>query len=113
MKKATLLYLISLLIIVLPLFTACEKVIELDLDTQEKELVIDAHIDWEKGTTGQEQTILLSYTQPYYSQEAPEGASGATVLVADNQGNICCILSLYMSRALYKPKGKIGQGDIP
>ena len=88
MKKATLLYLISLLIIVLPLFTACEKVIELDLDTQEKELVIDAHIDWEKGTTGQEQTIQLSYTQPYYSQEAPEGASGATVLVADNQGNI-------------------------
>ncbi len=70
------------------LFTACEKVIELDLDTQEKELVIDAHIDWEKGTTGQEQTILLSYTQPYYSQEAPESASGATVLVADNQGNI-------------------------
>jgi len=88
MKKATLLYLISLLIIVLPLFTACEKVIELDLDTQEKELVIDAHIDWEKGATGQEQTILLSYTQPYYSQEAHEGASGATVLVADNQGNI-------------------------
>ena len=88
MKKATLLYFISLLIIVLPLFTACEKVIELDLDTQEKELVIDAHIDWEKGATGQEQTILLSYTQPYYSQEAPEGASGATVLVADNQGKI-------------------------
>lgn len=88
MKKATLLYPISLLIIILPFFTACEKVIELDLDTQEKELVIDAHIDWEKGTTGQEQTILLSYTQPYYSQEAPEGASGASVLVADNQGNI-------------------------
>ena len=88
MKKATLLYSISVLIMAFPLFTACEKVIELDLDTQEKELVIDAHIDWEKGTTGQEQTILLSYTQPYYSQETPEGASGATVLVADNQGNI-------------------------
>ena len=88
MKKANLLYSISFLIMAFPLFTACEKVIELDLDTQEKELVIDAHIDWEKGTTGQEQTILLSYTQPYYSQEAPEGASGATVLVADNQGNI-------------------------
>lgn len=88
MKKANLLYSISFLIMVFFLFTACEKVIELDLDTQEKELVIDAHIDWEKGATGQEQTILLSYTQPYYSQEAPEGASGATVLVADNQGNI-------------------------
>ena len=58
------------------------------MDTKEKELVIDANIDWEKGTTGQEQTIQLSYTQPYYSQEAPEGASGASVLVADNQGNI-------------------------
>ena len=88
MKKANLLYSISFLIMVFFLFTACEKVIELDLDTQEKELVIDAHIDWEKGATGQEQTILLIYTQPYYSQEAPESASGATVLVADNQGNI-------------------------
>ena len=88
MKKANLLYSISFLIMVFFLFTACEKVIELDLDTQEKELVIDAHIDWEKGATGQEQTILLSYTQPYYSQEAPESASGATVLVTDNQGNI-------------------------
>ena len=88
MKKANFLYSISFLIMVFFLFTACEKVIELDLDTQEKELVIDAHIDWEKGATGQEQTILLSYTQPYYSQEAPESASGATVLVTDNQGNI-------------------------
>ena len=88
MKKANSLRLIYLLATILPLFTACEKVIELDLDTKEKELVIDANIDWEKGTTGQEQTIQLSYTQPYYSQEAPEGASGASVLVADNQGNI-------------------------
>ena len=83
MKKANSLRLIYLLATILPLFTACEKVIELDLDTKEKELVIDANIDWEKGTTEQEQTI-----QPYYSQEAPEGASGASVLVADNQGNI-------------------------
>ena len=88
MKKANSLHLIYLLATILPLFTACEKVIELDLDTKEKELVIDANIDWEKGTTGQEQTIQLSYTQPYYSQEAPEGASGASVFVADNQGNI-------------------------
>ena len=88
MKKANSLRLIYLLATILPLFTACEKVIELDLDTKDKELVIDANIDWEKGATGQEQTIQLSYTQPYYSQEAPEGASGASVLVADNQGNI-------------------------
>ena len=87
MKKANSLRPIYLLATILPLFTACEKVIELDLDTKEKELVIDANIDWEKGATGQEQTIQLSYTQPYYSQEAPEGASGASILVADNQGN--------------------------
>jgi len=88
MKKANSLRLTYLLATILPLFTACEKVIELDLDTKEKELVIDANIDWEKGTTGQEQTIQLSYTQPYYSQEATEGVSGASVLVADNRGNI-------------------------
>jgi len=70
------------------IFSSCEKVIELDLDTQEKELVVDANIDWEKGTEGKIQTINLSYTSPYYySNQTPEGATGARVSVSDDQGN--------------------------
>ena len=88
MKTTNIPYPIGFLMMLLPLFSACEKVIELDLDTQAKELVIDAAIDWEKGTSGAVQTIQLSYTQPYYSQEAPEGASGATIMVVDDQRNL-------------------------
>ena len=100
MKKTILSHRIYLLSAIFPLFTACEKVIELDLDTQERELVVDAHIDWEKGTTGEAQTIELSYTLPYYSTQTPEGATGATITVTDDQGNVFPFLE--RSAGVYK-----------
>lgn len=80
MKK----HLKTLLFLSLTAFVGCEKVIELDLDTQKAELVVDASLDWEKGTLGNTQTIHLSYTQPYYSQQTPPVASGATLSVTDD-----------------------------
>ena len=38
-------------------FTSCEDVINVDLETSNPKLVIDASIKWQKGTTGNEQTI--------------------------------------------------------
>jgi hypothetical protein len=40
-------------------FSACEDVIEVDLDTASPKLVIDAALKWEKGTVGNQQTITL------------------------------------------------------
>ncbi|WP_372755199.1 DUF4249 domain-containing protein [Mariniflexile sp.] len=70
----------------LSVFT-CEDVIELDLNTAEPRLVIDASIKWYKDTSGKNQFIKLSLTAPYYSTEIPP-ATGATVTVSDQFNNV-------------------------
>lgn len=65
--------------------TSCEEVIEVDLDTAAPRLVIDARINWEKGTTGSEQTIRLTTTAPYYGNGVP-AVNGATVFITDENG---------------------------
>ncbi|MBL7712163.1 MAG: hypothetical protein JNL13_06860, partial [Chitinophagaceae bacterium] len=55
-------------LIVLPcvLLLSCTKVVVVDLKTAEPKLVVDASIDWVKGTPGHEQQIKLSTTTGYY-----------------------------------------------
>jgi hypothetical protein len=73
------------LIIALSLFlAACEKVIEVDLDTAAPRLVIDASIDWEKGAKGNEQKIKLSTTTAYYDSEFP-AVSGAAIVINNSK----------------------------
>lgn len=62
-----------------------EEVIKVDLETAEPRLVIDASIDWVKGTTGREQKIRLTTTTGYYDETFPI-VSGANVVVT-NSGN--------------------------
>lgn len=70
------------------LFGACQQVIDLDLPTQPAEMVIDAAIDWEKGTQGKEQKIILRQTTGYYDESLPQGISGAQVQVKNGQGRV-------------------------
>jgi hypothetical protein len=67
--------------------TSCEEVVDLKLDTAPAKLVIDASINWEKGTTGNEQTIKLSTTTGYYSNVIPS-VSGATVFVTNSSNTV-------------------------
>lgn len=72
------------MIIAMGLFLiACEDVVEVDLDKAEPELVVDASIDWEKGTIGKDQKIRLSTTTGYYSSEFPT-VSGANIVVTNS-----------------------------
>jgi len=68
------------------LFTACEEVVDVDLDTAPPRLVVDANIDWIKGTDGSQQTIRLTTTGGYYENTVPP-VSGAIVTVTDNNTN--------------------------
>lgn len=70
-----------ILTIFISAFLSCEEVIDLDLDTQKKEIVVDAAIDWEKGTAGNVQKIKLAYTSDYYSDRESEKINGANVQV--------------------------------
>ncbi|TDU40591.1 uncharacterized protein DUF4249 [Gelidibacter sediminis] len=61
-------------------YTSCTDPIEVDLNTAAPKLVIEASINWTKGTLGNVQTIKLSLTAPYFDSEIPP-ANGAIVTI--------------------------------
>lgn len=82
MKKITL-----YLVLFIAVFSAsCEDVIEVDLDNAPPKLVIEAAINWKKGTSGNQQRIKLTTTTGFYSTEIPK-VSGATVSIK-NSSNV-------------------------
>lgn len=78
---------IVLAFIGLILIFGCEKVVDIDLNTMEPKLVIDAAIKWQKRTDGSVQTIKLSTTSSYYNNQIPT-VSGATVFITDAENNV-------------------------
>lgn len=70
---------------VFSLLTSCEDVVEVDLEEAEPRLVVDAILLWEKGTTGQNQTIKLSRTRGFF-EEAPKPVSDAIIEVRNSNG---------------------------
>ena len=68
------------------IFTSCEDVIQVDLETAEPRLVIDAALNWVQGTDGSSQFIKLSLSAPFFDSEIPP-ASGASVVVTDAFNN--------------------------
>lgn len=74
------------IILALFFFASCEDVINVDLNTAAPRLVVDATINWQKGTDGSTQKIILSTTTDFYSNVIPK-VSGATVSIK-NSDNI-------------------------
>lgn len=64
--------------------SACEDVIDLETNSNEPLLVVDGWITNQPET----QTIRLSQTAPYFSNQTAEPVLGAEVVVEDNLGNI-------------------------
>lgn len=80
-------YLRILLIFTYVVLIACEDVIDVDVPVAAPRLVIEASLDWEKGTTGNEQTIKLSTSTPYFDTFTNASVTGASVIVTnDNDG---------------------------
>lgn len=71
--------LFSLFTLIFLLFS-CQEVVQVDLETGKPKLVIEAFINWQKGTTGAQQKIKLTTTSSYYSNDKPI-ASGASVVI--------------------------------
>ena len=71
---------ISLLSILIFTISSCEDVIEVDLNSAQQRLVIDASINWVKGTSGNSQEIKLTLTADFYDNGVPV-ATGANVTV--------------------------------
>ena len=65
-------------------FASCEDVVNVDLNTAPPRLVVDATINWQKGTDGSVQKIILSTTTDFYSNVIPK-VSGATVSIKNSE----------------------------
>jgi len=66
------------------LITACQDVIDLPLPKGPTRLVVEASLDWEKGTPGNVQTIILSRSTGFYETSEFLGVSGAEVKVTND-----------------------------
>jgi hypothetical protein len=77
---------ITLLVIAI-FATGCEDVVDVDLNTAAPRLVIDASINWVKGTDGSVQTVKLTTTTGFYSENIPV-VSGATVRVTNSANTV-------------------------
>jgi len=83
MKKIHLFFVILMTFI----FNGCEDVVNVDLNTASPKLVIEASINWQKGTLGNEQKIKLTTTTDYYSNTIPK-VSGASVFIKNSANMI-------------------------
>jgi len=79
MKK---IYILPIILLNLLVLSSCEDVVDVDLNTAAPKLVIDASIQWQKGTDGHEQKIKLSTTTGFYDTNIPT-VSGAFVRVTN------------------------------
>jgi hypothetical protein len=65
--------------------SGCEDVVDVKLNTAPPRLVIDAAINWQKGTSGSVQRVKLTTTTGYYQTTAP-AVSGAAVFITGPNG---------------------------
>ncbi|PBJ06093.1 DUF4249 domain-containing protein [Flavobacterium sp. ACN6] len=65
-------------------FTSCEDVVDVDLDTAPPKLVIEAAINWEKGSSGRQQVIRLTTTTGYFDDLIPI-VSNAVVFIKNSK----------------------------
>lgn len=70
-------------IIIITLTAACTKVVDVDVPEAPPRLVVDASINWAKGTLGNEQVIKLSTSTPYFDNNTFVPAIGASVKITN------------------------------
>lgn len=80
-------YIKSLIIVLILSFSSCTDVIDVDVPTAPPRLVIEASIDWEKGTSGNEQTIRLTTSTPYFSYQEINAVTNASVKITNTTDN--------------------------
>jgi len=90
---------IILLLISISIFS-CEDVIDVNVPNSEPRLVIDASINWIKGTSGNEQSIKLTLTAPYFDSSVPP-ANDAEVFITDSNNNVFIFVSVSICIIVY------------
>jgi len=80
-------YIKFIVILTALILSSCEDVIQVDVPSGKIRLVIEASLDWEKGTEGNNQRIKLRTSTPYFSTNSNTGVTGAIVKVLNTNTN--------------------------
>jgi len=72
------------IVLVTSILFSCEDVIDVDVQNDSERLVIEASLDWEKGTNGNNQTIELRKSTPFFDTTSITAVTGASVRVTNN-----------------------------
>lgn len=78
------LWLILGMLVMILATTSCTDVIDVPVQTAQTRLVVEASIDWEKGTLGNEQLIKLRTSTAFFETTSNTAAIGATVKVTND-----------------------------
>ena len=76
-----------IILIIIIIFASCEDVVDVEVQEGPKRLVVEASLDWEKGTTGNVQTIKLSESTPFFNTNSITAVTGAIVVVTNLTSN--------------------------
>ena len=78
-------YILTILVTILFCSVSCTDVIEVEVPEAPPRLVVEASIDWIKGTPGNEQVIKLSLSTPFFDNLSESLVTGASVKVVNDQ----------------------------
>jgi hypothetical protein len=78
---------LAILLAVFITFISCDDKIDVDLSEGTPRLVIEASLDWEKGTVGNNQSIKLSTSTPYFNTTLNTSVIGASVKVTNDNSS--------------------------
>jgi len=77
-------YIRTTIVLLAIVLTSCTDVIDVPVQTAQTRLVIEASIDWEKGTTGNEQVISLRTSTAFFETTSNTAALGAAVKITND-----------------------------
>ena len=76
---------VRLLIIIVTIgVVSCTDVVDVEVQNGPERLVVEASLDWEKGTTGSDQTIRLRTSTPFFETNTTTAVTGASVVVTND-----------------------------
>nr|WP_299338721.1 DUF4249 family protein [Allomuricauda sp.] len=74
----------ALLTILTVSLVSCTDVVDVEVQNGPERLVVEASLDWEKGTTGNVQTIRLRKSTPFFDTNTTTDVTGASIVVTND-----------------------------
>ena len=71
-------------VVLLAISASCTDVVDVEVQNGPERLVVEASLDWEKGTSGNVQTIRLRKSTPFFDSSSLTDVTGASVVVTND-----------------------------